>query len=211
MTAFDLFYTHLILILLAEKAECRKVTFGLRLNELGAIHPHSKSTSLFMKISSDFICILLILSCGDDVSAFQRHISVTDSGSLIQKKIKEEFREVKRKKVQQIKRIVTRDSTIIYGADKNRTQMVHVHSVNKQNKRYVQFTYNEKGVIWIVVLRRPKKLNVKEKRQRKSAYYFDRGNLIYSKERNDDDDIAFLLSEADRYLRQGRRFLNADD
>jgi hypothetical protein len=164
-----------------------------------------------MKTLSCFISLILTLSYSDDLCAFQRQSGFIDSASVTQRKIKEKFKEVKKKKAQPIRRIVTEDSTIIYGADRNRTHIMHVSSLNKLTERHVQFTYNELGVIWIGVLRRPKKVNGEEKKHRRSAYYFDKGNLIYSKDGNPDDDIPFLLSEADRYLMQGRRFLVSHD
>ena len=60
---------------------------------------------------------------------------VTDSAVYIKKKIKEDFKATKRKKGRQIKRIETKDSVIIYGADKLRTHIILVFYWKKSDKR----------------------------------------------------------------------------
>jgi hypothetical protein len=160
-----------------------------------------------MRVLKCAIVILFLVSSGNEVHAFQMQKSADDSAFLIQQKIKKDFKELKRKKARQIKTIETKDSSITYGADKQRTHIVHVQSFNRIEKRNVQYSYDKTGVIFIGVLKGSKKMTGSGIKKRNSAYYFDNGRLIYSKDKDDTDDIAFLISEANRYLKEGNLIL----
>jgi len=153
---------------------------------------------------SSFILLSLF---GSPLWAFQASDKYDDSTSLIKEKVKSYFKKTKGKKVRAIKRIETTDSTIIYGADKLRTQIVHVHRYMAVEKTTWQFTYDEDKVIQIAVIKGIKKLNGKGCKFRHSMYYFDDGKLFYSSQEDNDDNLAFLMSEADRYLKQGKLLL----
>lgn len=130
-----------------------------------------------------------------------------DSIFYIKKKIKEDFKKTKKQKARQIQRIETKDSTIIFGANKLRTFIIHVIYSNKILKRNLQFTYDENGVIFIGVIKRTKKMNGTGYKEKNSAYYFTNGKLIYSSNKDTDDDISLLLTEAERLRLQGKKIL----
>jgi hypothetical protein len=162
-----------------------------------------------MGIFKSAIVILLLISSGTKLHAFQKQKGSNDSTFLIQQKIKNDLKEIKRQKAWQIKRIETKDSSVIYGADKKRTHIVHVQSHNRLEKRNVQYAFNKTDVFFIGVLKGSKKMTGSGIKKRNSSYYFDNGRLFYSKDKDDTDDIAFLISEANRYLKEGNLILEA--
>ena len=155
--------------------------------------------------------VLLLSLFGSPLWAFQELDKYDDSTRFIKEKIKSNFKKTKGKKARQIKRIETTDSTIIYGADKLRTQIVHVTRYITAEKTTLQFTYDEDRVIQIAVIKKIKKLNGKGHKSRYSMYYFDNGKLFYSSQEDNDDNLTFLMSEADRYLKQGKLLLPRSD
>jgi hypothetical protein len=147
------------------------------------------------------------MSFSSPLWAFQGLYKSDDSTRLIKEKIKSDFKKTKSKKTRQIKKIETSDSTIMYAADKLRTQIVLVDRYNKLEKTTLQFTYDEDRVIQIGVIKRIRKTNGKGYKNRYSSYHFDNGKLFYSSQKDSDDNLAYLLSEAERYLKQGKQFL----
>jgi hypothetical protein len=149
--------------------------------------------------------IILILLSG----SFYTHAQNMQRDSVrdMEKKVKADLREIKAKKARQIKRIDTKDSTVIYASDKQRTHIVHVTSFNRLEKRKMQFSYNENAVVLIVVLKGTRLGNNSGYKKKTSGYYFDNRRLIRSRNGDTEDDISFLLSEADRFLRQGKALL----
>ena len=133
--------------------------------------------------------------------------TMTDSAVYIKKKIKENYKALQRKKARQIKRIETKDSAIIYGADKARTHIVHILYWKKSDKKNLQFNYDENGVISIIVLKPTTKVNGVKHKGRNSVYHFANGKLFHSNNGHTEDDIGFLLGEANRLLRQGTLLL----
>ena len=159
-----------------------------------------------MLTKKNLLVLTLLIWFGSPLYTFAQDIP-SDSTLYIKKKIKDDIKATKRLKARQIKRIETKDSTIIYGADKLRTHIVHVHSFNKLEKRNLQFTYDEKEIIFIGVLKGTKKMNGLGYKEKNSAYYFNNGKLIHSENGDTGDDITFLLAEAERFLRQGKLLL----
>ena len=142
-------------------------------------------------------------------SSLYSHAQVipTDPSLNINKRIEDDFKATKGKKARQIKRVATKDSTIIYGVDKQRTHIVHISSFNRLEKRNLQFTYDDNGVVLISVLKGTKKMHGLGYKEKSSTYYFDHGKLIHSRNGTTDDDVTFLLAESDRLLRQGKQLL----
>lgn len=139
-------------------------------------------------------------------SSFAFQTATDDSLRNIKEKIKQNLRSLKAKKPMQLKTIKTADSMVVYGMDKAETHILHVHNSNYIKGLFVQYTYNETGVIYITVLKRrvkPGELN------KGSSYYFENGKLIYTKNRNKADDIDFLISEAERFRQQGTIILKS--
>ena len=159
-----------------------------------------------MLTKKNLLVLTLLIWFGSPLYTFAQDIP-NDSTLYIKKKIKNDLKTTKRQKARQIKRIETKDSTIMYAADKWRTHIVHVSSYNNLEKRNLQFTYNEEGIIFIGVLKGGKKMNGTGYKEKNSAYYFDNGKLIYSKNGDISDDITFLLVEAERFLKQGKLLL----
>jgi hypothetical protein len=132
--------------------------------------------------------------------------STEDSLAEIKAKIKANGKALNTKKLKQIKRIKTADSLVFYGADNKETHILFVHNSNYAKGLFVQYTFNESGVIGIGVLKRPV---MRGENNKKSHYYFENGKLIYSRDRHKADDIAFLLIEAERFRQQGMLILKS--
>jgi phosphopantetheinyl transferase len=118
-----------------------------------------------------------------------------------------EIKALRAKKPRQIKRIENKDSSIIYGADKTKTQLLIVSSHNRIAPFHVQFQYNEQGVFCITVLRSSLRSVGQGLKTKNSSYYFDKGKLIGGKEEDSGDDVVFLKAEADRHWKLGIQFL----
>ena len=129
-----------------------------------------------------------------------QNISI-DSASYTEKIIKADIIALKRKNPTQIKRIETKDSTIVYGADKLRTHIVLVTCLDRLEKRNLYFMYDENGVIHIGVQKSIKKRALLGYKTKRSFYQFHNGRMIRSKGAT--EDIDSLIAEAGRFLRQG--------
>jgi hypothetical protein len=150
------------------------------------------------------VCFFLILFLSSNHVDAQQ--SPTNSSQLNKEQAEKNLKAAKSKKVFQLKRIETKDSAIIYGADKLRTHIVHINYSNRVRGRFLQFTYDESEVVFIGVLKGSKG-NDNMIKKKNSSYYFHKGGLIYSKNPNANDDLAFLLAESKRLLLEGRNLL----
>ena len=150
--------------------------------------------------------VILLSLLGSPAWAIQSFDKYDDSTRHIKEKIRSNFKKTRSKKARQIKRIETKDSTILYSADKLRTQIVHVLRYITSEKTELQFTYDEDEVIQIGVIKKIKKLNGKGYKSHYSSYHFDNENLFYSSQ-GDNENLTFLISEAERYLKQGKLLL----
>lgn len=155
-----------------------------------------------------FSALISFLLCIITTQCFAFQSAGEDSLSAIRSKIATASKNLRKKKPTQLKRIETADSSIIYGSDRSSTHIVLVQSHNRITDLFVQYQYDETGVFSIAVLKRAATGNAKSSNQ-KSLYYFEKGKLIYSKNRNAADEIKFLLSEADRYSKQGMIILKS--
>jgi hypothetical protein len=132
--------------------------------------------------------------------------SSANSSKQNKEQAEKNLKAAKNKKAFQLKKIETKDSTIIYGADKQRTHIVHINYSNRVGDRFLQFTYDESEVVLIGVLKSSKGNDNMIKKKNRS-YYFHKGELIYSKNPNANDDLVFLLAESKRLLLEGKNLL----
>jgi hypothetical protein len=120
-------------------------------------------------------------------------------------KIKQNERQFKLLKQRQLKRIETKDSLIVYGSDKQQTQITIVMVINRHvENKYYWFINNK--LFKITLYTWPQKMDGK-KRKGKGFYFIENGEVFYKEEKGITKDVKSLLTEADKFLTEGLKIL----
>ena len=161
------------------------------------------------KLPMGHLAFYFIISCfliNASGNASQIHYKQADTTNP-ESSIKEQMRNFKKQNKVQIHRFESRDSTITFGSNKQKSFLTSVLLLNKTHNENKWFFYDSNGIFRISIAEQKPPKEEPKRKKFICSYHFANDSLIHKIENGKKFDITDLLIEAKKYQELAVQYL----